>query len=283
MLPLAATWTPPHDLPAAGRVGTVVIPGTVSGFSARPAGIYLPPAALVADPPPLPVVVFMFGQPGTPDSFLARESLDALARQHHGLAPIVVVADQLGSPNQDTLCLNTPKYGNTETYIDTDVVAWIRHHLNVSTARSAWTVAGFSNGALCAISFAAKHPETWGNVVSISGEAFPGFEHPSQTLADIFHGNQAAYDAQKPVTLLGRRLRFDSNAFISYGSNDDYYGSNDDYYGPGQVQVAAAAHGGGMHVTLDVIPQGGHVEPALSVGNAAAMAWLYLRLGLAGR
>ncbi len=273
-LPLAVTWRPPSDLPAAGRVGTVVIPGTVSGFTARPAGIYLPPAALVAHPPPLPVVVFMFGQPGSPDTFLARESLDALARQHHGLAPIVVVADQLGSPGQDTLCLNTPTYGNVETYIDTDVVSWVRHHLNVSPLRSAWTVAGFSNGAQCAVSFAAKHPETWGNLVSISGEAFPGFEHQSQTLADIFHGNQAAYDAQKPVTLLGRRLRLVGNAFFSYGSNDDYFA-------PGVVRVIAAARAAGLHVTVDVIPQGGHVEPALSLGNAAAMAWLYPRLGLA--
>jgi len=33
-------------------------------------------------------------------------------------------------------------------------------------------------------------------------------------------------------------------------------------------------------VTVNIIPDGGHVDPALTQGNAAAMAWLYPRLGL---
>lgn len=271
--PLALTWRAPPDMPAGGRVGTKVIRGTVSGFAARPAGIYLPPAALVPDSPPLPVVVFMFGQPGSPDAFLARSALDNLASHHQGLAPIVVIADQLGNPRQDTLCLNTAKFGNVETYINTDVVNWIKQNLNVSTARSAWTVAGYSNGALCAVSFAAKHPEIWGNVISVSGEAFAGYERQPQTLADIFHGDQAAYDAEKPVNLLANRTYADTHAYFSYGSNDSFFG-------PGQEQVAAQARRAGINVTVNIIPDGGHVDPALTQGNAAAMAWLYPRLGL---
>jgi len=54
------------DLAAAGVVSTVVIPGSVSGFAARPAWVYLPPAALVRNPPALPVLVLLHGQPGSP-------------------------------------------------------------------------------------------------------------------------------------------------------------------------------------------------------------------------
>ncbi|MDQ1582946.1 MAG: hypothetical protein QOF36_1000, partial [Microbacteriaceae bacterium] len=65
-------WSAPAGMPAQGRIGTVDIPGTVSHFNARPAVVYLPPAALVADPPTLPVMIVFSGQPGSPaDLFTA--------------------------------------------------------------------------------------------------------------------------------------------------------------------------------------------------------------------
>ena len=53
---LYLTWTPPPDLPAKGSIGIVEggVPNTQSGFPARPAQIYLPPAALVTDAPASP-------------------------------------------------------------------------------------------------------------------------------------------------------------------------------------------------------------------------------------
>ena len=79
--PLHATWQPPAGMPAKGVVGTPdpAVPNTVSGFPARPAEIYLPPAALVENPPRLPLVIMMMGQPGDPDATFIAEVLDEFA------------------------------------------------------------------------------------------------------------------------------------------------------------------------------------------------------------
>jgi enterochelin esterase-like enzyme len=272
-LPLWQTWTAPAGMPTKGTVGTEVIPNTASHFVARPAGIYLPPAALTANPPKLPLVVLLMGQPGNPDPQYIAATLDRYAAAHHGLAPIVVVADQLGDPTVDTLCLDTPKFGNVETYINTDVVNWARTHLNILSTRDSWTIAGYSHGGQCAISFAAKHPDLWGNVLDISGEEYPGAEHAATTLADVFAGKQAAYDAEKPANILSRNTYPDTTAIFTVSTDDPAFM-------PGVKRVSAAAQAAGMHVTYGEVLNGGHVIGALNGGLDQGFAVLYPRLAL---
>jgi enterochelin esterase-like enzyme len=272
-LPLWRTWTPPTGMPAKGTVGTAVIAGTVSRFTARHAGIYLPPAAQVPNPPALPLVVLLMGQPGNPDPQYIAAVLDRYAAAHEGLAPIVVVADQLGDPSVDTLCLDTPRYGNVETYVNTDVVTWARTHLNILPGRDSWTIAGYSHGGQCAISFAAKHPDLWGNVLDISGEEYPGAEHAPTTLKEIFGGKQAAYDAQKPTVILSGHSYPDTTAIFTVSTDDPTFM-------PGVKRVLAAAAAAGMHVSYHEILNGGHVVGALNGGLEDGFAVLYPRLGL---
>lgn len=272
--PLWQTWSPTSPVPIAGSTGSVVIPGTVSGFTARPAGIYLPPAALTPNPPALPLVVLMMGQPGNPDPQFIADVLNRFASAHRGLAPIVIVADQLGNPSIDTLCLDTPRYGNVETYINVDVVGWARTHLNILTDRAHRTIVGYSHGGQCAISFAGKHPDIWGNVLDISGEEYPGAEQPARTLSEIFGGNQTAYDAQKPVTILGNGRFADTTAIFTVSTDDPVFR-------PGVKRVAAAAGTAGMTVTYLELRGVGHLVGALNAGLDQGFAVLYPRLGLA--
>ena len=270
---LARSWTPPVGMPGKGRRVTLEIPGPVSGFRARPANLYLPPAALVPSPPVLPVVVLMMGQPGTPDGTYIADALDAKAARHRGLAPIVVVADQLGNPFHDTLCMDTAKYGKAETYINTDVVAWIKANLRVSEDRSDWVVAGYSNGGLCAARFVARHPHLWGNVIDISGEEFPGSDHAERHLGEFFGGDRAAYDAHRlPRQLAAARLS--DTWFVTTVSADD------PLHIAGERRVAAAARAGGARSYYLEFPHGGHgidtVKQALDQGFDV----LYPRLGL---
>ncbi|TFD13533.1 alpha/beta fold hydrolase [Cryobacterium sp. TMT1-2-2] len=272
--PLYQNWVAPTDLPAQGTTGSQVIPNTISGFTSRPAGIYLPPAALVANAPALPLVILLMGQPGNPDPSFIAATLDRDAAAHAGLAPIVIVADQLGDPASDPLCLDTPNYGNAETFITQDVVNWARANLNIINDPRYWTIAGYSNGGQCAISLAAKHPDLFSNVVDISGEEFAGSEIQAATLADVFHGDQAAYDAIKPLNLLAARKFTDTVAVFTVGSNDTGFI-------PGQKRMAAAATAAGMTVTYWESPNGGHVLPALTDGLDEAFVVLYPRLKLA--
>lgn len=113
------------------------------------------------------------GQPGNPDPSFQKPILDAFASRHKGLAPIVLVAEQLGNPAIDPLCLDTATHGKSETILVGDVVAWARANLRVLPDAAHWTIAGHSNGLQCALSVGAKHPEIWGNVLDTLGLSDP--------------------------------------------------------------------------------------------------------------
>jgi poly(3-hydroxybutyrate) depolymerase len=270
---LWANWVRPADLPAAGSISQVIIPGTISGFKARPAGLYLPPAALVKNPPDLPLVIMMMGQPGNPDPSFQQAILDGMASRHDGLAPIVLVADQIGNPAVDPLCLNTPRYGNAETYISQDVVDWARTHLHVLQDAAHWTIAGYSNGGECALSLGTKYPSIWQNVLDISGEQYPGWDESAAQLASTFHGNEAAYRATWPTNLLLQGTYPDTVGIFTVGSNDFSYRRQ-------ALIVSAAAKAAGWQTTYFEVLNGGHVLGALNGGLAKGYAVLYPRLGL---
>ena len=275
-VPLYASWKPPADMPAKGSRGTQVIPATLSGFPARPAGIYLPPAALVANPPALPLVIMMMGQPGNPDIDPISDVMDQFAAQHQGLAPIVLVADQLAVPASDTTCMDSPELGNAETYVTKDVPNWARRNLNILQDPAHWVVAGYSNGGACAFKFGAEYPEVFGNVLSVSGEIYPGADNPGVAVTRMFHGDQAAYEASWPANILasGKHRYPDTWAVFTAGGNDKEYQDE-------AAQAAAAATAAGWHVTNEVLPGMDHSFAALTAGLQAGFTILYPRLDLA--
>ena len=270
---LWANWHAPAGMPSAGTVSQVVIPNTLSHFAARPAGLYLPPAALVPNPPALPLVVMMMGQPGNPDPSFTQAVLDRFAARHDGLAPIVLVADQIGNPAVDPLCLNTARYGNAETYIEGDVVEWVRTHLHVLPDAAHWTIAGYSNGGECALSFGAKYPTVWGNVLDISGEQYPGADRAAATLQNVFHGDTAAYQATWPQNILPHGDYPDTVGIFTVGSNDYQYRRE-------AMAVTADAAAAKWKTTYFEVLNGGHVLGALNGGLQEGYTVLYPRLGL---
>ncbi|MFB2584853.1 alpha/beta hydrolase-fold protein [Herbiconiux liukaitaii] len=273
--PLYETWQPPADMPTAGKQGTQVIPATASGFSSRPAGIYLPPAAQVEDAPDLPLMILMMGQPGNPDPQYVAQVLDEYAAKNAGLAPIVIVADQLGAEDIDPVCSDTAALGNAETFITVDVVNWAKANLRILQDPAHWTIAGYSNGGGCAFKYGAKYPELFGNVLDISGELYPGSEEPDQVTANLFGGDAAAFEAQKPVTILqsGAHAYPDTVAVFTVGGNDPTFE-------PEAQAASEAAQAAGWKTTYYVIPGAGHVADALQGGFEKGFEILYPRLGL---
>src|SRR5215472_9054794 len=135
------SWHPPRGMPTTGAVYQADIPGVTSGFKARPGYIYLPPAYLATPRPQLPVLVMLGGQPGSPrawvDSGQVQATMDGFARSHHGLAPVVVIPDDLGSTFANPLCLNS-RLGHVQTYLTVDVPDWITSHLQVRPPAQGW-------------------------------------------------------------------------------------------------------------------------------------------------
>ncbi|KAA9110305.1 alpha/beta hydrolase [Microbacterium rhizomatis] len=272
--PLYKSWTPPADMPEKGTQGTQVIPATTSGFDARPAGIYLPPAAQVKDAPALPLVIMMMGYPGNPDPSYIGAVLDDFAAKNKGLAPIVVVADQIGNGN-DPACADSQAYGNAETYIKTDVVNWAKKNLPILQDPKYWVIAGYSNGGGCAIKYGAEEPDVFKNILDISGEEFPGSEDVDDVIANIYGGDAAKFEASKPVNILaaGAGTYAGVTAVFTVGGNDPGFI-------PAAQKVSAAAKEAGMTVTYVEIPGAGHVIDGLNGGLQAGFSVLYPVLGL---
>ncbi len=270
--PLYQSWTAPAGMPTDGSVGSVSIPATVSGFVARPAWLYLPPAALVAHPPALPILIMMMGQPGGPESsYLFPPFLNAFAHAHHGLAPIVLTVDQIGNPYKNPLCIDSPA-GNVHSYLMDDVVAYAKT-LPVAAGPRNWAVGGYSNGGECALSFGAKHPDIFGSIVDISGEVAPSLGSRAATIQRGFAGNVAAYTAELPLTILAAHHYIDSRAIFTWGGADALYGAEGE-------QASAAALAAGMVVTHFSGPGVGHRADAVNFGFPLGLSGLATRWSL---
>jgi poly(3-hydroxybutyrate) depolymerase len=274
--PLYETWQPPGDMPKVGTRGSAEIPGTTSGFDARAAGIYLPPAALVKDAPALPLVIMMMGHPGNPDPTTISDVLDQFAAKHNGLAPIVIVADQLGADGNDTACADSKAYGNAKTYVTVDVVAWAKKNLHIIDDPAYWTIAGYSNGGGCAIAFGAEDPGTWKNILDVSGEPFPGSEQVENITKTIYGGSPAKFEASKPVNIMQAAPAGSYagvTAVFTAGALDPDYSASAD-------TVAAAAKAAGMAVTRYEVPGEGHTGDIVELSLTEGFTVLYPVLGL---
>ncbi|MBS9374453.1 alpha/beta hydrolase [Rhodococcus sp. B50] len=268
-------WSAPADLPATGAVTSVTIPGTVSGFRAREARVYLPPAYFSDPRPELPVLVLLAGQPGSPEDWLVggrlAQTMDAYAAEHRGLAPVVVLADGTGGQFDNPLCVDS-HLGNAATYLAVDVPAWVRDNVQIDDDPKAWAVGGLSYGGTCALQLATTRPDVYPTFLDMSGQAEPTIGDRASTIRDVFGGDAEAFARNNPAELLARNRYPDSaGAFV--------VGLDDSEYRTGVEQLAAAAREAGMDVHLTELP-GTHSFALWSAGLEKELPWLAQRLGL---
>jgi enterochelin esterase-like enzyme len=260
-----------------GTVGTVTIPATVSKFPARPAMIYLPPVLRTAHPPALPVIEALSGQPGSPENLFTSghlaSVLDAWAARHHGVAPIVVAPDQLGSPEKNPMCVDSA-LGNSATYLTVDVPRWIRSHYSVAPAPGGWAIAGFSQGGTCSIQLGAAHPTLFGTVFDISGEERPGSRSPDDAVRTGFAGSRAAYAAAAPAAVLAAHAPDHHLRAVFVAGREDAR-----YLGWART-LAAAATRAGAETRLIVSPGTGHDWHTVHFALTAALPLVAHDLGL---
>jgi S-formylglutathione hydrolase FrmB len=275
--PLERTWRPPADLPRTGALTQVTIPGTRSGFTTRPAWIYLPPAYLTGHRPPLPVLVLVSGQPGSPrdwiDAGRVTTAMDAFAAAHSGLAPVVVMPDALGSETANPLCTDS-RLGAADTYLSVDLPAWIDRTLQVDPDRAHWSIGGFSYGGTCALQLAVAHPDLFPTFLDVSGQQQPTLGSPALTVSRAFGGDRAAFDAIDPLReLAGRRLP-GTTALIVAGAQDPTYRAQ-------AATVRAALAAAGADVTYTEVP-GGHSWTVAAAALAQALPTIAQRTGVTG-
>jgi enterochelin esterase-like enzyme len=273
--PLWTTWRVPATLPSHGAVFQVAVPAPRSGFAARSAWVYVPPAYLTSHRPLLPLLLLVGGQPGTPRDWLdggrLAQRMDAWAAAHGGLAPVVVMPDALGAATANPLCMDSA-LGNVDTYLSQDVVTWAAHTLQVDPDHTHWAVGGYSYGGTCALQLATAHPDLFPNFFDASGQEKPTLGNDARTVAATFGGNQAAFDRASPLHELASRSYAGSAGYVVVGTNDPAYR-------PQAQQVAAAAKAAGMSITYTELP-GTHNWNVWGPGLGAALPWLATHLGL---
>ncbi|GAA1780157.1 alpha/beta hydrolase [Leucobacter iarius] len=270
-------WRAPADLPKQGQIGQVPIPGAVSHFKARPAVIYLPPAALVKNPPVLPVLIALSGQPGSPgtpfSSGALGRTLDQYAAAHNGLAPIVISPDQLTDPAVNPMCVDSKKFGNSETYLTRDVTDWVKANYRVSSDPRMWAVTGFSQGGTCTTQLVAKFPQLYGSGVSVQGQIGPILNNVPNTIAEGFDGSKAAYEAAQPLAIMQAKAPYRDTMMI-YG-----VGTTDHKYTKYAHELNRASVAAGMDSRLMAEPTGHDWRTVTSVFEQAVPI-LAKRMGL---
>src|SRR6516164_5363178 len=275
---LESIWHPRSGMPQTGAVYQATIPGVRSRFAARPGYLYLPPAYLARPRPQLPVLVLLAGQPGDPrawlDSGQVQAMMDGFADRHDGLAPVVVMPDDLGSEFANPLCLNS-RLGQVQTYLTVDVPDWITSHLQVRPPGRGWAIGGFSEGGTCAIQLSTQAPRLYRFFVDISGQIEPTLGSRQLTISRAFGGDAAAFARVDPILVLAR-TRFPRTAGVFVG------GADDRVYTPQQHSMYLAARHAGITVTFMELP-GGHDWRVWRGGLERNVAWLASRLGITGR
>jgi len=274
---LESVWRAPAGMPAKGELSQVSIPPTLSGFTARPAWIYLPPAALATPPARLPVLLLLAGQPGSPrdwiDAGQLPQMMDGYAAGHHGLAPIVVMADGTGSEFGNPMCLDS-RLGKAQTYLTRDVPDWVRGHLAVAGDAQGWAVAGLSYGGTCSIQFVTNTADVFKSFIDISGQSEPTLGTRSETVQQAFGGDVAAFTAVNPVDIMARQKFPGTAGLVAVGTGDRMYG-------PEQRVVYAACLKAGMQVQLLLYP-GGHSWQVWRPALQDNLDWLGKHTGLTG-
>jgi len=281
-------WTAPPNMPSAGAVSEVNIPGVRSGFPARPGWVYLPPAYLTANRPALPVLVLITAQPGTTrgwiDAGRVITIMDAFAADHAGLAPMVVMPDPLGSTLANPLCADT-SLGKADTYLAKDVPAWIAAHLQVDPNTAHWAVGGFSFGGTCSLQLAVNHPRLFPTFLDISGQNAPTLGSPQLTVDRAFRGDARAFATINPLDILAAahrgygRLLCGCRAPFTGVAGTLVVGSLDRVFYSQQRQVQVAAVGAGMSIRWLEMP-GGHNWHVAAAALKQVLPWLGRRMGL---
>lgn len=268
----------PSPVPGNGVLTSVDLPGQVSGFPARPAGVYLPPAWFANPRPRLPVLLLLHGTPGSPqdwtDSGGVTDTLDRWAAAHQGVTPIVVIPDINAGKDADTECVDSSR-GNAETYLSQDLPALIADRYQTQPPGPHWAVAGLSEGGSCAAMLALRHPGQFGTFADYSGLAGPRTGDGNaleDTVPVLFGDSMAQFDDHEPSWLLSHGSFPGMGGWFEVGDAD-----TEPLEAAQQLQPLAAA--AGIDTRLVVIPDGGHDFAVWRKAFQDSLPWLAQRLG----
>lgn len=142
-----------------------------------------------------PAIELIHGSPGTPQDWLtvmhAPGLLESMVTAHHADPAVLVMPDANGGQRLSRQCLNEVGGVPDETYLASDVPAFISSTVRVEPPGRAWGIGGYSEGGFCAANLALRHPLRFGFGAVASGYFQPFRYNRTPARVDPFHGNQA--------------------------------------------------------------------------------------------
>jgi hypothetical protein len=125
----------------------------------------------------LPVVMFLPGQPSTPQVAFTHFRFGAVASQEIAagtVPPFIGVFPPLAvSPPSDPECTNVPGGPRSETWLSKAVPRYVEQHFRASTSARNWSVMGFSEGGNCAAKLVLGRQKTFSSAASFAGYYLP--------------------------------------------------------------------------------------------------------------
>ncbi len=112
---------------------------------------------------------------------------------------------------------------DVEQYLTVQVSSYLRAHLPAERGQLPLTIAGLSEGGMCAAMLALRHPSEYPLFGDMSGLGRPTVgrtDDPTLTVRDIFGGSAAAYDAHDPLWILARQKFPGVAGWFTCGSGD---------------------------------------------------------------
>jgi S-formylglutathione hydrolase FrmB len=198
-----------------GKLVAVDIPNTVSHFNHRTEYVYLPPAWFDQSQPALPVIMMIAGEFNTPADWIrvgnAVQTVDAYAKAHNGVAPVLVFVDSGGSFNNDTECVDGPR-GNAADHLTKEIQPYVVAHFHTATDPARWGIVGWSAGGTCAVDLAVMHPELFDTFVDIAGDLGPNAGDKQRTIEMLYGGDAKAWAAYDPTTVLAGHAPYPNTA-----------------------------------------------------------------------
>jgi enterochelin esterase-like enzyme len=262
---------PTSVLPDHGVVQKSEVPGPVSRIEARDTYVYLPPEYFDAAQPNrrFSVLYMLHGSPGVSLDWLRGgyidRAMDELREQHRIQPFIVVLPDFNGGYWRDTECEDIKGGPQVQTYLTTDVVAYIDSHFRTLADRAHRAIGGLSTGGYCALNLGLRHQDVYSAIVSHSGYFKPDVNRYTR---DLFRGDKLARLANTPAWYL-RTIPLVSplGVYLDVGAQDR--GSrreNDD--------VAAVLGSRGALVTYNVVPGENHTWVAWRLNTFSSLPWV---------
>jgi enterochelin esterase-like enzyme len=188
-----------HAKEGKGTVVHMKVTGRRTGLT-RDVTVYLP--SQYFDPAykalRFPVIEWIPNYPSGPevvtDGYRLPEQLDAAITKRALPPTVVVMPDPTGVPKigHDTECVDEVDGTPNDTYLSADLREWALQKLGAAPDRKAWTIAGWSSGGYCAMNLVTRHPQWYGQAVSVSG--YDRAQVDAET-EDLYHGRRDIDDA----------------------------------------------------------------------------------------